>query len=160
MLRLFLFFTSGTYTHIRTSSIHTLVLVARRGGGGGGGWTLKHEMNMSSVNFDWHFSHRARIYGALYIYIYIYVSEKRIARRGAGKTRSDSPRTHPNTNLHITEVTRLYFGIRSSESSLRWGKYEHGHVQIRNFAPRLLNKPKGLFRHLPHLCVGCITYHL
>lgn len=56
------FFSSGTYTHIRTSSIHTLTLARRA-------WTLKREMNMSGVNFDWRFPHCARIYGALYRFL-------------------------------------------------------------------------------------------
>lgn len=63
MLHLYLFFL--WYFHAHSHIINTHAHPHTWGG------TLKREMNMSSVNFDWHlfFIYRARIYGALYTYL-------------------------------------------------------------------------------------------
>lgn len=88
------FFSSGTYTHIRTSSIHTLTLARRA-------WTLKREMNMSGVNFDWRFPHCARIYGALYRFLSELLTITNGPDAAAGRRATTTRRLRqPSTDRH------------------------------------------------------------
>lgn len=101
-------FPAGTYTHVRTSSIHVLIQRARTR-------TLKHEMNMSGVNFDWHFHGVPKIYSGCSTYRNELLANKKnkdCSRSRCGELASLTNHRQSNNSLsiftHTTDIAQRW----------------------------------------------------
>lgn len=88
-------------------------------------------MNMSSVNFDWHFSRRARIYGALYTYLNELLTIKNSTKHSCGVrpdelTRAihQSQHTPPQSICHYTNTNRRTEGCMHTVNRTQIEKYD------------------------------------